>query len=232
MNYSIVKYEVLLKNFIKDFLPDLKEHETFYVCLMVRSKYVEGLTHIKTDRQQLKRFISNKENLYSNIKKLEVELGLYTHSNNPVPIEALALYILPNPRDMKRATKGLAKKLVDIISDGNYTNLQQLTLTEIHKAKSRSYFIDVDIDVKDEKYTKEEYYEKYLKDIINYNAFHFLVTRGGYHLLIRPDLVEEKYVKTFYKDIMSHRPDVDIIGDNMIPIPGTVQGNFVPFYEL
>jgi hypothetical protein len=47
------------------------------------------------------------------------------------------------------------------------------------------------------------------------------------HLLIKLELVDEKYRKTFYRNIMA-LPGVDQIGDMMVPVPGTSQGNFCP----
>ena len=85
MNYTIIKDETLLHNFIQ-WLPDLEAHETYYVALFARSKYSKTLaTNLSGDKAQLKRFTSNKELLFDKIKQLECEVGAYKLKGITIP---------------------------------------------------------------------------------------------------------------------------------------------------
>ncbi len=52
-----------------------------------------------------------------------------------------------------------------------------------------------------------------------------LETRGGYHVLIKLSLIPDDIKKTWYNKLASL---ADVVGDTLIPIPGTFQGGFMP----
>jgi hypothetical protein len=228
MNYEIIKDEYLLREFI-DWLPNLTKDETYYVSLLARSKYCkdnEGnniFPHIQSDKAQLKRFTSNKEYLFQKIKQLECELGSYVSKGITITNDALAIYITPNPRSLKRATIGALKQFADLITK-DYTgyNPHQEVLSQIQKSKSRTVFMDLDFD----DITYEELYRN-IEGKINMEALNFLQTRGGFHILVEIDKIHKEFEKSWYK-ILTKLPNVDIIGDNMIPIVGCTQGGFIP----
>ena len=223
MNYEIVKDEKALKNFITEFLPDLLPGETFYACLLAKSKYCKGIIHINSDKRQLKRFTATKENLFNKIKQCECELGSYFQLTTPIPQEALAIYISPNPRDLIKATKNSLKLFVDLItSPYNGYNPQDTAMSEIQKACARKVYLDFDFDGANISHTLP-----LLESYINMDCVKILMTRGGFHVLIKLDEVEEKYKKSFYT-LISHMHYVDKIGDHLIPIAGCTQGSYVP----
>jgi len=224
MNYKIIQNEALLIDFIA-WLPELQKHETYYVSLFARNKYEQTTNGLKADKAQLKRFTTNKEQLFDKIKQLEVEVGAYKSSGQAVSQETLAVYINPNPRDLIKATKQSLIKFAELITrDYNGHNPHQEVMSEIQKACSRKVFFDLDFDNVSLESTMEE-----VKTYINKECLKILKTRGGFHLLIELSKLDKAFEKTWYKNISSLE-GCDIKGDNLIPIVGCTQGGFIPHF--
>lgn len=234
MNYKIIQDEKLLKDFI-EWLPELAPHEKYYMCLFARNKYCKELVHIKSDKSQLKRFVTDKERMFKKIKQLEIEEGCYFQKETPVPLQAMALYIMPNPRDMYKASINTMVKLATSIRDQNVLmNPHQEALSEIQRTKSRTCYVDFDVDFPDNlseegiKDKIEEFRQK-LPNTINPSAIKLLRTRGGLHILVDPNKVEKEYKNSFYQQIKLFS-GIDNVGDQMIPVPGCTQGSFTPHF--
>lgn len=233
MNYQIIKNEERLREFIQ-WLPELQESEKYYLCLFARSKYTRdeagknGIPHIKTDKSQLRRLVATKENMYRKIKQLEIEEGTWFQKEISVPQDALAMYINPNPRDLWKATFNSLVKLANCIRDHNTgVNPYSEALSEIQKSKSRTCFVDFDVDEEDMAKLTSTVMKVF--DVVNIGAVTVLQTRGGAHILVEPSKVEKKYINSFYKDIC-RIAKVDQVGDQMMPVPGCTQGGVVPYF--
>lgn len=223
MNYQIITDKEKLLQFI-EWLPELEENEKYYCCLFARKKYCEG--QIKSsDKTQLKRFVSNKSRLFEKIKQLEVEIGAYRLKNMDAPQESLALYINPNPRNLKLATYDGIIKLTELLKkDKKNFNPHAELLSCIQRSTGRKIFLDFDVDTKDFDFAK-------LKEAVNVSCLDILETRGGYHLLVRLSELEPAYKKSFYNKIMAL--GVDQAGDQLLPVAGCIQGGFTPkFIEV
>lgn len=228
--YKILKDEVELLRFVEA-LPALQDGQKFYVSLFARKKYgyTEGL---KNDKSQLKRFTCRKEDILSKLKKLEVELDLYTSGDIPINQNSLVVYITPNPRDMHRAGLKTAKEIITMVERGDKIyNPQAIALNQIQVSGDRKFF-DVDVDFLPGRGCSLERLLSDLQGNINPGAiFGVVVTRGGFHILLKLEDISDEYKKSWYNNIRSmscENYEVTMNGDNMIPIPGCVQSDFIP----
>ena len=237
-NYKLITDEKALDNFI-DWLPDLRkdnhDNEVFYLCLFARKKYFKYIISSSNDKTQLRRELVKKHSIKREVKKWECALGTYQLKKDTVPQEALAVYITPNPRSMRKAMFNLTKDLVEFMSKENIPhNLHQNAISAVQRSRSRTEWVDFDIDTKDVNLTL-------LKKVLPECTYRVLETRGGYHILVNPiaataklkslvkhnPSMQDKGIENWYRNIQKTF-DVDQSGDNMIPIPGTFQGNFIP----
>lgn len=230
MFYEIIKDEKELDNFI-EWLPDLEDNQKYYVSLFARKKwgFDEGLT---ADKNQLKRFTCNKEDLKSKLRKLEIKLGEYTYKDVRISNNSLGVYITPNPRDMHKAGLKTAKEIISMVADGREIfNPQAIALNQIQVSGVKKYF-DIDIDVFNSKldYTT---LMQIIKDreVINLDAIegNIVQTRGGFHIMV--ELSKVNNPKTWYNNFIKLKCvefDVTMNSDNMIPLPGCVQADFIP----
>jgi len=219
-NYIIIKDQELFADFV-EFLPILKPGECYYVSLFARKKYHPSAHN---DKSQCKRFTATSKTwLVRKIKQLELADNAYTNKDgSPVHGDSLALYISINPRSFAAAQRHLLKKLADTVAGNLFEmNPSSLALSAIQKSKSRTVFVDFDFD-------GVEFSEEMFEGRINRKAYRVLVTRGGFHLLVQPSLISYQHTKTWYQ-ALSNFQECDVTGDNLIPVAGCTQGNFVPF---
>jgi len=234
MNYKIVKCEETFNQFL-EWLPELEDGQKFYFSLFARKKFgkTEGL---KADKGQLKRFTTSKEQALNKIKKLEVELSSYEVDGVKVNEESLVLYVTVNPRDMHKAGLKTAKELVSMMADGKTIyNPQSVALNQIQVTGVKKYF-DIDLDLKEgQTLSHIQLYDVLMdKDLINANAVdkNIIKTRGGYHILVELDKISEPYKKSWYNNfsqLKDERFTIMMNGDNMTPVPGCIQSDFVPY---
>jgi hypothetical protein len=224
MNYRIIEDEYLLRGFI-DWLPELKDDEKYYISLFARSKYCKN-SGLKNDKQQIRRTTSNKEFLYDKIKQMECEIGSYKQNGVAIPQESLVIYINPNPRSMELAAKKGVIELIKLTQE-KYSgyNPYNFMLNFAQTCSKRKLFCNIDFDNVDLEQTKEK-----INNLINTECLTYLITRGGFHVLVEYSKIEDKYIKSWYKNIMS-LDGVDVKGDELMPIPGTYQGGFIPYLE-
>lgn len=221
MNYEIIKDPQALMDFI-NWLPDLEPHECYYIALFARKKYHFSA---KNDKTQCKRLTAtSKEWLIRKIRQLECPIGTYVNKDGSrIHEDSLALYISINPRSLPSAQKVLIKKLADTLSENlTHLNPSSLAMSSIQKSKSRTVFVDFDFDE-----VEFESISYLFKGQINKEAYFRIKTRGGFHLMVSPSKVHEKYKKTWYNYIASFA-SCDVKGDNLIPVPGCTQGGFTP----
>jgi hypothetical protein len=221
--YEIIIDEQKLKDFIA-WLPELEPHEKYYVCLFSRRKYCMDVPWIKTDKSQMKRFLSDKARLYDKIAQLECPIGAYNFDGKPIPQESLALYITYNPRDCWKATIRGIKALATVIEcQGKNSNPHQEIMSEVHRTCGNKVFIDFDIDSKD---------PEIIRAAINLvdGKCELLETRGGYHLMVKTKDAKAGFSeKLWYKKLVA-LADVSADPNSMIPVCGTSQGSFCPTF--
>jgi hypothetical protein len=226
MNYEIIKNQKVLEEFI-DWLPDIETGETYFIALFARRKYCKDILDIGADKQQLKRLTCNKKELIiPKLRQLEIAMGNYTKKELEIPQAALAVYISPNPRDMVLAAKNATKVLLDLVLKP-YTgyNPHQEVLSEIQKACSRRIWLDFDFDTPYITEIDDQICEAFMEE----NCWEILMTKNGFHLLVNTTKVPILVKKTWYQKITKIK-GIDIRGDNLIPIPGCTQGNFIPYF--
>ena len=231
MNYKIIADEELFREFI-NWLPECLPNEQFYICLFARKKYApeSGLTD---DKSQLKRFTSTKERLFDKIRQLECSIGSYkTSKGEEVPEESLALYITPNPRDFIKASKEVAKELINRICEGsNTTNPKSLSLDKIQTSCSDKIWYDFDIDYKGESHDFIPFLKEQVKNAVGNTEFKIVEGRGGFHVLINLKSIDERFKNKWFNGIRNNeylKSYIDMTGDLLLPVPGCCQGDFIP----
>lgn len=217
--YAIINDDGKLREFI-DWLPDCESHEQFYVALFIRKKYCPDVSYINSDHNQCKRFVSRKDYLFDKIRQLECTLGAFKLKGKYIPQQALALYILPNPRDMyKAAFSSISQLAKNIQLQGKQVNPYHTVMTEIHRTPSTKRCVTFDIDEKNDKILQE------CLEIVDHQC-DATETRGGYHVHVHRDKIAKIADQKGWYNALKKRADVT--GDCMTPVVGCCQGDFTP----
>lgn len=220
MNYKIIQDESKLQRFL-DMLPETTPDERFYLSLFSRKKYWDSddPNRIPADKGQIKRVLASKLLIWDKLKQMEVEVGAYKFNNIPIPQNTLAVYITPNPRSMRLATRKSLVKFAELIANDNTGyNPYQEVLSQVQVSKSRAIWMDFDFDTEK---------QPDISGLVNPEAVTWVKTRSGFHLLIELSKIENKYKKTWHQGIV--KLGCDVRGtDELLPIPGCCQGGFIP----
>jgi hypothetical protein len=216
--YQLIMDEKALREYI-DWLPDCQEHEQYYMTLFSRKKYCPEMPWIKSDKGQLARRTAKKEFIFDKIAQFECKLGAYKMDGNPVPQQALAVYISTAPRDLWRATLRSIGKLATVLEcGGKNSNPHQEVMSEIQKSVGNRKYIPFDIDDKNLNIQN-------VVDIVD-GYCDIVETRGGFHVFVHKDKVSKiTNQKTWYQAIAK---DSDVKGEMMSPPCGVYQGGWVP----
>lgn len=234
MNYQIIADEQALEDFV-NFLPNTSEDEKFYIALFARKKYTTD-ERFRADKTQLKRLVCRKQDIISNLKKLEVKDGLYKFHNIEIPQEMLAVYLNPNPRSMSRSSLELMARMSRDLRDGKtLKNPKSEAMNCIQVTHSRKVYFDVDLDIKPDRRCSLDEVIDWVQTVgfINLDAMDNIVeTRGGFHVLVNLNKISPKHKNTWYKGFSETNPEMPFTtmmnSDNVMPVPGCVQGGFVP----
>lgn len=237
--YSLMKNEDETKKFIEKVLQPLEDDEVYITVLTARKKYCSNISSSMevVTRDIIRNNDTNK--ILRKLRKMSVVENLYTNKNGDIiPIEAFALYILPEPRSMLKAYNEFAK----VVNEWSYNNLvgdnKDLELyrrldvklfSSIHKSKSKSNYFILDVDKKDEILLTSIL--KIMKDncIENESIRYITETRGGYHIILDRNETTGKFIHHFKNSYtyLFQENVIEFRKDMMTPISGLLQGGFV-----
>lgn len=241
MNYKLLQNEVELQKFI-DFLPELKPNECYFLILIARKKW-NPESNIPSATKLKRETVNKKDKIIQTIRQMEVAEGIFTNNEIAIPQENLGVYIGYNPRDQYKASFELINKCLTAIKTNKQNiNVKSMANDVIQASYGTKNFMDIDVDIKE----GEDYNEivKFIKSVIDEKYLNFFKTSGGFHCLINlnhpdfkssdkneSDLISPNFGKKWYPELQKHqfKSELNIMSNDLMPMPGCNQGKFVPF---
>lgn len=223
-HYQIIKDLDEVNNFVH-WLPELVDNECYYIELFSRKKYDRSIPNSKTCNL-VRHIATSKDGIIRALRRMEVPVGTFHIRETVCTQQSLAAYISTSPRCRKKATYSLMKTLLDKITKDEEIYPHSAALTAIHRCRSRACFVTFDIDP--EEVNEKEWMDIFvdIRELVGEEAFSAIRTRGGYHMLIEPTKVVTA-LKDWHR-VITTMLQCDQTGDILSPIPGCVQGGFVP----
>ncbi len=220
----------------------LKDDEVILVSLASRKKYDESLPGPSSNTTYLQRkLVKDPSSIVQLVQEYEMSIGSHVHivKDQKVRLEdnrSLVVYCSCNPRSTVKAWISANNQFVDTIykkSEGlaNPDELNRLKFldsiykTEVHHNASRHLILDVDLDSKIHMGYLQSVYERMGPD----KVVCLVETRGGYHMLLNAEKVDQKDRAWLYKERpadLVKNDKVSILKDMACPLPGTFQGGF------
>lgn len=250
-NYSLLKDEEETKKFINTVLQPLKDDEVYIAVLTARKKYCETISSSLevVNRDIIRSNDTNK--ILRKFRKLAIVEGIYTDKNEDViPIDAFALYVLPEPRSTLKGYKEFTRDINEwIYSDligtnknlNYYRNVDTKLFSAIHKSRSRASYFIFDIDLKDEELLSD-FRDAMLDNNIKEESIKWTSeTHGGYHMILERNESTGTFVSLFKTgkiklsksyDILFTNAYIELRKDTMTPIPGCLQGGFLVKHHI
>ena len=228
-NYVLIHDEEKLQEFI-NFLPELQANESYFLILIARRKWFTE-AEIKP-AVKLKREAVTKERIISTIRQWETAVGTLKCDGVDINQNNLGVYIGYNPKNQHAACFQLIKTCLDVIKDNrNNINVKSMANDIIQSSNGTKHFMDINVDIKE----LENYRDimDFIKSVIkNDNALTFVKTSGGFHCLVRLSMLEGN--KTWYPQIKAHKfkSDLNIMSNDLMPIPSCRQGQFIPYFIM
>lgn len=241
--YSLLKNEEETKRFVEKVLQPLKNDEVYITVLTARKKYCEVISSSLevVNRDIIRSNDTNK--IIRKFRKMSVVKDLYTDKKEDIiPMDAFALYVLPEPRSTLKGYKEFNKNINEwIYSDllgaiknlEYYRNIDTKMFSAIHKSKSRSCYFIFDIDLKDGELLSN-FYSTLLDNQIKEESIKWISdTRGGYHIILERNESTGTFVHLFKTGrIKMHKPldisftntYIELRKETMTPVPGCLQG--------
>jgi hypothetical protein len=210
---------------------------TNMIMLGVRTKYDPSIQIRRAFiRRQLIINAKSTDQLVREVKSYETPLGTYVDDNEvPLTGSVLVLYATTNPRDTKAMAKNLSQELIDTAFDekdarreNDWSFFSKRSLSLLQAKCKELNLLTIDIDDKNEyrcvfEWLKGNQYP--IKAVIE--------TRGGYHILLDNHAISPESRSRLFKWKKSQPMVIDVIGDIMCPLPGTLQADYpVHFVDL
>lgn len=240
--WNFITDETELRRFYDMVLKPLEVNEGYFLILAARKKYLEeGSTVVMSNTDVIERKIVRHyefDRLVKNMVKLGIPENFYkSKSNEPYPYNSYVMYVTINPRDLQKAMLTTSQNYIKSIYDmgKSETELEKarhidtIMFSEVQSAKGTPHYLDIDLDVKNEEYLNR------VISIMGRSKLIVVETRGGYHILIDKNKIDNSVKNTFYRDLEKYSKELKLIydkdvlefkPDSMLPIPGTSQGGF------
>jgi hypothetical protein len=250
--FKFLEDENELRWFYTYCIPILKEHECFYLSCSMRKKHLtkeqrELVKHKEMFNVQV--ICKNEfEELIRNIKCCETDIECFFSKETKDWINnATMLYWNVNPVDSLRVLNNNIERLQEIKTELVYAALSKneesmkYTWKRVRNSSFISkelyarntgtkYWIDFDIDTE-----KEELQKKYLEshyfllEKLGCGNFVEIETKGGFHILVKRSVIKfnPSEIVTQLSKIFDSAKEININNNAMIPLPGTLQSNFL-----